>query len=911
MPNADTMTKLPYRQGEALGRIEKQADGKYSGWLVGAEDGTEPLVLKNNFPIKLLRKDIPRRDVNSKVGLPGDLGFEFSAEGIEIGDRLELHACNGERSWLVHVKIAEQRVPAGAILQQVMKARQVSKSPDSVAIACWESSHNPIGRAHVLYNVIAKHRPAFLFSFNFSEFGTKLWAPLENENFDRIVIPWDDRHRYFSLFQMVGLHFPTIWLSKPRLPTFELAARISGKTTKLILDHDDNDHHFSKQTKADRYYGPNSVPLASYLQRAITAHTAASATLAVECDAEIVRHARPAYQSVTPPAADPEAIKIGFIGTVRPHKGLIEAARAIRVSSWNLQIPLEFHVYGDFSPASLKDELIELGVVVQDNVKNADLFDLLSTFDVVLTGFPTQGVNDESITKYQISSKIGDALAVGRPALVPYSQSVEDLENVNGVFIFHGSTFSAAIKNAMALQTEIGLPHQFSFDGAYEAFHAAEAKATTLPMSFSLLAADKSEQAVAPQDTLVLLWKQNDAGIYGRRVDQIARSYKSLFPSFRVIVLEFCHRTTYDSILKQAFEFSGDAKIVGPAIDRKIARSYRDGFDVDYHTILHSSVGSLNEDFMSYLVEQGISPTHSTLVLFPVIRFLEEVYDIISQFRCIIDIVDNQFPWANETTKRYVGSQYFSLISMAETLVFNSQFNVDFFKDYGMITDQDIESGRVSVISNWYSRAQEQMPQERMGGETGFNVIYSGNMNDRIDWALLESLTLISDDITLHLVGAARRQIPALSRLTARKNVVYWGPMQESQVLNLLRSCDLAILPHLSDEISSYMNPLKVHMYRAMGVPVISTEVLGLAADDGLSVFPDHAGFLDAVKQAFEQHHLSDKVSRIDLPEDGKNPSARAYMKIIIQSFAGRKDDKKVLNPQTPRVVAELLPPLD
>ena len=64
MPNADTMTKLPYRQGEALGRIEKQADGKCSGWLVGAEDGTEPLVLKNNFPIKLLRKDIPRRDVN-------------------------------------------------------------------------------------------------------------------------------------------------------------------------------------------------------------------------------------------------------------------------------------------------------------------------------------------------------------------------------------------------------------------------------------------------------------------------------------------------------------------------------------------------------------------------------------------------------------------------------------------------------------------------------------------------------------------------------------------------------------------------------------------------------------------------------------------------------------------------------
>lgn len=906
------MTKLSYRQGEALGRIENQLDGKYSGWLVGAEDGTEPLVLKNGFPVKLLRKDIPRRDVNKKVGLPGDLGFEFSAEGIEIGDRLELHACNGEHSWLVHVKVAEQRVPAGAILQQVMKAREVATHPDSVAIACWESSHNPIGRAHVLYNVIAKHRPAFLFSFNFPEFGTRLWAPLENDSFDRIVIPWEERHQYFALFQMVDLHFPTIWLSKPRLPTFELAARISGKTTKLILDHDDNDHHFSKQTKADRYYGPNSVPLASYLQRGITAHTAASATLAEECDAEIVRHARATHHTITPPAANPAAIKIGFIGTVRPHKGLIEAARAIRVSSWNLQIPLEFHVYGDFSPASLKDDLTELGVIVQDNVRNADLFDLISTFDLVLTGFPTQGVNDENITRYQISSKIGDALAVGRPALVPYSQSVADLENIKGVFIFHGSTFSAAVKNALSLQTEIGLPHQFSFDGAYEAFHAAEAKAGTPPMSFSLLAEDKARQAIAPQDTLVLLWKQNDAGIYGRRIDQIARSYKSLFPSFRVIVLEFCHRTTYDSILKQTFEFSGDAKIVGPAIERKIARSFRDGFDVDYHTILHTSVGSLNEDFMAYLIEQRISPTHSTLILFPVIRFLEEIYDIISQFRCIIDIVDNQFPWSNDQTKRYVGAQYFSLISMAETLVFNSQFNVDFFKDYGMISDRDIESGRVSVISNWYSGADEQPPEAQTGDETGFNVIYSGNMNDRIDWGLLESLTMISDDITLHLVGAARRQIPALSRLTARKNVVYWGPMQESQVLNLLRRCDLGILPHVSDEISRYMNPLKVHMYRAMGVPVISTEVLGLAADDGLSVFPDHAGFLDAVKLAWEQHHLTGKPSRIDLPKAETNPSARAYMKIIIQSFAGRKDVKKVLNIQEPKKnLPELLPPLD
>ncbi|APE44433.1 hypothetical protein BOO69_14195 [Sulfitobacter alexandrii] len=810
----------------------------------------------------------------------------------------------------MHVRVAEQRVPAGAILQQVMKARQVAKRPDSVAIACWESSHNPIGRAHVLYNVIAKHRPAFLFSFNFSEFGTKLWAPLENENFDRIVIPWDDRHQYFSLFQMVGLHFPTIWLSKPRLPTFELAARISGKTTKLILDHDDNDHHFSKQTKADRYYGPNSVPLASYLQTGITAHTAASATLAAECDAEVVRHARAAYQYVTPPPADPEAIKIGFIGTVRPHKGLIEAARAIRVSSWNLQIPLKFHVYGDFSPASLKDELTELGVVVQDNVKTADLFGLLSTFDLVLTGFPTQGVKDESITRYQISSKIGDALAVGRPALVPYSQSVEDLDNINGVFIFHSSTFSAAIKNAMTLKTEIGLPHQFSFDGAYEAFHAAEAKATTPPISFRLLGKDTSEQALAVQNTLVLLWKQNDAGIYGRRVDQIARSYKSLFPSFRVIVLEFCHRATYDAIANQTFEFSGDAKIVSPAIDRKIARSYRDAYGVDYHTILHSTADSLNNDFISYLIEQRISPTHSTLILFPVIRFLEQVYDIISQFHCIIDIVDNQFPWSTETSKKYVGSQYFSLTSMAETLVFNSQFNVDFFKDYGMITDQDIESGRVSVISNWYSGAEVQPPEAGIGCETGFNIIYSGNMNDRIDWGLLESITLISNDITLHLVGAARRRIDALGRLTARRNVVYWGPMQESQVLNLLRSCDLAIVPHVSDEVSSYMNPLKVHMYRAMGVPVISTDVLGLTADEGLSIFPDHAGFLDAVKLAWEQHCLSGKVSRIDLPKDDENPSKHAYMKILIQSFAGREDKKRPQNDQVPGGVRELLLPL-
>lgn len=817
------------------------------GWLVSVSEKIVPILFVNGRPAKLINWPLPRGDVNKALGLPGDFGFEFSAEGLNIGDLIELYVFDGQRTQFVHHRISTHRVGSECFFQQVLEAKRISEEPNSVAITCWDGAHNPLGRAYTLYQALKLQRPVVLISFLFAEFGGKIWPPLEDTPIEKLMIPWENRHDVFEMMQSVGLSFPTVWICKPRFPNFELAANVVNQNSKLVLDHDDNEHHFAMQTAADRAYGPKSVSLAAHLQTQITAHTAASRSLALDQNAELVRHVRQKVASSAVSGSETDVIKIGFIGTVRPHKGVIEAARAIRISSWTVKRQIEFHVYGIFEPSSLMQNLTALGAVVKDNIPNDDLPTLLSEFEIVLAGFPSNTETHQLITKYQISSKIGDALAAGLPVLVPAGESVADLEDVPGVFLFTYETFTETLQAALDYNAEIELPDSFTLDGAYTSFQAAEKIASYPSLELDLLKSTMPSSVEGETPTLLIIWKQNDAGLYGRRVDQVARSYKDRYPDHRVIVLEFCHASTLGSLTSQAFEFSHDAKLAVPLIAEKSKRACADRFGVEYHSVTFQTDAAFREIFVDYLRTEALFPQNTKLVLFPVIGPMDQAYDILSLYRCLVDIVDNQFAWANDTSRMTFGRQYSSLLKLAKRVVFNSVENRKFFEESGLLgQSQDAVPSRPDVIPNWYFGGSQHI--EKRSHPENTVLIYSGNMNDRVDWRLLESISDIGPDVTLHLVGLARRSIDKLAGLTDRENVVYWGPLPEDKVARLMSISDAGIVPHLQDHVSTFMNPLKVYMYKAHGLPVIATNVPGIGLDDVITC-KDRNAFLDAVQR--------------------------------------------------------------
>lgn len=867
-----------------VGRIDVFGSNEIGGWLTSAQSDERsmdflPLLFVDGRPARLHQWRKGRGDVNRALGIPGNYGFTFRVDqAVKQGAEIELYASDGDRVVLVHRRTAEANVSAPAVgdISQILNAKEIAEQPNSVAITCWDGGHNPIGRAMVLHDCAATKRPVVLFAYLFPEFGGSIWPPIDGEMFSRVLIPWDQRTTYLEYIRALGIEFSTVWMCKPRLPTFELAANISGTSTRFILDHDDNELHFSR-SQPKRQFGFYAMSLANHLASKVTSNTVASVSLAEEIEnALIVRHARnaanisevdanelleqhavedqapdleeteaaAAVEGMAPPEApDIKApIKIGFIGTVREHKGLLEAARLIRLLSWESGQPYEFHVYGDFNPESLRDRLAELGAITHGQIPREELTRILRSFDVILSGCaPKPG--SEDITRYQISSKIGDALAVERPVLVPNGPSVADLGNVPGVYLYESGAMGEAIQAAIKSNKEVELPPEFTLDGAFKAFEQAEGTANFLHQDLAPLRFAGSK--VRNDRTLVLLWKQTDAGFFGRRVDQLARTYREKFPDHRVIVLETCHKSEVEHLQKSSREFtSPNGALLDLTRQKRALVENRGG--VEYHMIVNENIASMRQNFETYIMENELEPNRTRFVVYPLIKHFKEIAGTLSAFDCVIDCVDNQLPW-NTGSKRVEASvEYYKILKSGSKVIFNSQDNHDFFMAsdrWGDLAPPSKED--VLVAPNWYGTENGVKSKRSIfQNDRQFKVIYSGNLSDRIDWDLMDKVARQLPEAEFHIVGGIRNPNDEFDALLEHPNVIYWGPLSERRLADLLTQCRVGIVPHFVDEIAQFMNPLKVHMYREFGLPVISTKVPGIAPGEGLSICDSHDEFI-------------------------------------------------------------------
>lgn len=856
------------RSPRALGRIDRAQQGKIEGWLVSADVNSVPIVTVNGRAARPINLETPRPDVSEKLQVAGSHGFQYSVSGVSAGDQVKLLSLDSRG--LVEVAegvVSEDKVEIHFLNQLHRAKNTLRNASDAVAVVCWDGAHNPIGRAKVLYDIITTRRSAVLFTYVFKEFGGSLWKPLQSLDLTIVTIPWEDRERYHRTIRQAGLAFDTVWICKPRLPSFLLARLVSHEDTKLILDRDDNEDHFSRSSASrERSYGVASINLSREIAAGISSQTAASLPLCQDFAATMVRHARG-----MPPACSANLLtdgprkKLGFIGTVRPHKGILSAARAVKMYNWRCKSDVEFHVYGDIRPDALVNELEGGGVVVKQDIPASRLTEALGELDVVITGYPSQ---DEEVNKYQISSKIGDALMLGKPVMVPRAAATRDLHGLDGVYLFDEDTFASQLEAALKHPGRPSLPADFTLAGAYKAFVDAESVAANANRAGTALRILPSfgEGSCNLQSALVLMWKQHDAGLYGRRVDQIARAYKRRFPERKVVILEMLHESTLNSYRDHVGNyFSERAKLVNMS-EAKVAGNFNDD-GVEVHQLLYSSSDRLPTLVEKFFVDHGLMPFNTVIVQFPIIRFVESLGCVLRSYPKIVDVVDNQFSWASVAGKSAIGQQYAMLFTDASAIVFNSEQNSRFFKTSGFIA----ASKTVNVLPNWYTaRSEFEGAERRWSG--GRSVLYSGNMNDRIDWPLLRRIATDPAGFTLHIAGTATGNA-ALISLLENENVIYHGPLSEAEVYRLLLTeIDAGIVPHIRDGVSTYMNPLKVHMYACAGVPVITTEVPGIDAMAGVSIAQNSDEFLTMLKKGCSarseaQYFENDSAAYIDLIE--------------------------------------------
>ena len=146
------------------GRIDNVDAGVVRGWMFSPREEVSPVLLVGGKPARLMAWPLPRPEVQRALGSPHRVGFKFRLDGAAVGDGWSCTRSTAVRSSCCtrgSSNAPRHAEPAGT----AGEAAQLAADPSCVAITCWESAHNPVGRARVLYDVARTRGPAVIFSY--------------------------------------------------------------------------------------------------------------------------------------------------------------------------------------------------------------------------------------------------------------------------------------------------------------------------------------------------------------------------------------------------------------------------------------------------------------------------------------------------------------------------------------------------------------------------------------------------------------------------------------------------------------------------------------------------------------------------------------------------------------------------
>lgn len=824
--------------GATKGEIIMIKDGFIFGWLATKKRISEPVVKINGFPTKIIDKDLVVSSAPDNI--KHDVGFKAKYHSSVSGEaKVELLLLTEEGVTSVSSKCLKGCNVVIDKYADLKKAHRISKLDNAVAITVWEGAHNPIGRAKVLYDIVASERPVVIFAYIFGDFGSHLWEPLRSSDLNIVLIPYAERHAYKSYIHTQNIKFDTIWICKHRLHSFELASYIAKPNAACILDMDDNEDVFvSSKASTLKPYGIFSKNKANYYLNRIETRSVASISIQHEYGGAIVRHARKSYDSDYVLDVGSKTKTAIFIGTIRPHKNVGDLVSAISRFNKAADEKIILAIGGDFNPPSMREELNTEDTIILDKISSENLFDTLASYDIVITGYPDKNNENQEINKLQITSKIGDGLSVGLPVLTPMSPSVEDLLDVPGLFVFSKNNFDQQLKAAMSFSNAVELPDEFTIEYSYGVFKSLEAVAKESSQAKDIFELESmyndEEVSSLEQKNIVLVWKQHDSGVYGRRIDHVARYYKQLHPENNVTVIEAISESKLNEMKKTKASFDNLSIILNDVLSRKVYCYSQDG--VEYRLITYKeNIGwnSLGDSFDDFLTSESIYPHNSVIILFPLLDVFNELISVIKDYKVIVDLVDNQVKWMKTAKARLNGlKQYYDLISLADEVVANSPENIQFFKNLNFFEDK-----RAKKISNWYTLPSNFTFERRVNSQE-INLIYSGNLNDRVDWALFKEICEAIEPYNgfLHIMGTAVRSADEMQNLLKQSNCVYHGVVNEKQLLRLLQHMNFAVVPHVEDHISKFMDPIKLKMYKKLGIASLCSQLPDLPMNDPMLV---------------------------------------------------------------------------
>jgi glycosyltransferase involved in cell wall biosynthesis len=338
----------------------------------------------------------------------------------------------------------------------------------------------------------------------------------------------------------------------------------------------------------------------------------------------------------------------------------------------------------------------------------------------------------------------------------------------------------------------------------------------------------------APFD-IAFFWKQNDTGIYGRRHDMVLK-YLARHPRVGRIVQFDAPMTLHDLTSRTRLDPDAGLDQGNMVVENSIRRFLKiaDDKDMARRVFLHRgkrpSGNFLGQDLPALdAYPQWVEETvRQTLGNGPVVSWVAPiapaypaVHDYMNFSLTVADLIDDQRTMTEGAARDRTEQAYAEMIDRADLLLSNCESLKHAFAPFG----RDI-----MVIPN----AAENIPRTgkvakpaELAGMDGKIVGYVGNLRDRIDIWLLDSMAVRHPEWNIVLIGSAHGKTDVLD-LRRHANVHFLGVKRYEEALDYIRAFDVAIMPHLDNDVSQFMNPLKLYVYLSAGVPIVTSAVANI-----------------------------------------------------------------------------------
>jgi hypothetical protein len=269
----------------------------------------------------------------------------------------------------------------------------------------------------------------------------------------------------------------------------------------------------------------------------------------------------------------------------------------------------------------------------------------------------------------------------------------------------------------------------------------------------------------------------------------------------------------------------------GGAASRALHLPRRDGYADWVHGVLR---------------REGIGDRPLLCWVYPTNTALPGVIDALQPDVVVADVVDDNRTWYDPGTAMYeqVERNYSDVLARSDVVLANCQPVADSMRAF---------APQVEVVTNALELPAGTTPRGRPAALNGIGspiIGYAGNLSDRIDIDLLRELARARREWTFVFLGSAHRDQSALD-LAREPNVRFLGTKRYEEAQAIIRHFDVALIPHLDNEMTRSMNPLKAFVYCSLGVPVVATPVANLEElADHITVAEGTDAFLVAIEEA-------------------------------------------------------------